>query len=185
MTKSGKIVAVLMAAALTGCASKGDLEDLRKEVNASEANIKAIDDKVSGHENRLLAQDARLAEAEKSVALATKQFSEAAEHSSALAQEQAQLAKQLADIQARVKTLDESLAKASGQLDKDETQIANLTNETKTWNADLKDVKDETAKLNAAVTRANATYRKSLENLRDIYKRQFEAVSEILDSDKE
>jgi chromosome segregation ATPase len=187
---SWKIVAVFVAVALTGCATKGDLEDLRKEVaatessaQASETHIKSIEEKLAGHENMLLSQDARLAEAEKALVLAEKRFSDAADRHAALAEAQTQMAKQLAETGARLKALDDSITKAVGQLDKDEAQIAKLNNDTKTWAADLQVVKDETVKLHAEADKTKAMYRKNLENMREIYKRQFEAVSEILEKE--
>jgi chromosome segregation ATPase len=182
---SWKIVAVFVAAALTGCATKGDLQELRTQVATTESTVKASETSIKSIEEKLTAQDARLAEAEKSQLLTAKQLSDATDRLAALAQTQTQVAKQLADLDAQLKTLDESIAKAAGRMDKNEAQITNLNNQANAWDTDLKLVKDQMVKLNATVGKANTMYRKNLENMRDVYKRQFEAVSEILEKEKE
>ncbi len=185
MTTSWKIVAVFVAAMLTGCASKGDLQELRTQVATTESSAKASETNIKAIEEKLTAQDARLAETEKSQLLAAKQLSDAADRLAALAQAQTEVAKQMADLDARLKAFDESIAKTAGRMEKNEAQITNLNNQANACDTDLKLVKDEMVKLNATVGKANTMYRKNLENMRDVYKRQFEAVSEILEKEKE
>ena len=152
MMASWKLVAVFVAATLTGCATKGDLQELRAQVAATESSAKASETSIKSMEEKLTAQDARLAEAEKSQLLAAKQ--------------QTEVAKQMADLEVRMKALDESIAKSVGRMDKNEAQITNLNNQANAWDTDLKLVKDEMVKLNSTVGKASTMYRKNLENMR-------------------
>jgi chromosome segregation ATPase len=178
VTTGWKIPAVLVAAALSGCATKGDLEALRTQVAATQSSAQASETSIKSIEEKLSAHETRLAEAEKSESAAADRLAE-------LAQTQSQVVKQLADLDVRLKALDDNIAKAAGRMDKDEAQITALTGQANAWDTDLKLVKDEMVKLNGTVAKASQTYRKNLENMRDIYKRQFEAVSEMLEKEKE
>ena len=184
MTTYWRVLALFVGAALTGCATTGDLEAVRKQLATTQSSVQACETNIKSIEEKLTAQDARLTEAEKSQSLAVKQLSDATDRLAALGQTQTQAAKELADMEAQLKAVAESMAKTVGRMDKSEAQVATLKNQANAWDTDLKLVKDEMVKLDGTVTKANTMYRKNLENLRDVYKREFEAVSEMLEKEK-